>query len=139
MVNIIIVLSINFLIGAIGLFVFIQKKNIDSKSHRTKKYFSYLIIVSLLLACIHYSGMYLPFIFGVIVLIGAYEIFRIAKNNKSILILSLLLFLAEGFFFVKFATVRLKLLPGYIHLLLLLMDIARYADSYSGETFWSQK
>jgi phosphatidate cytidylyltransferase len=106
MINIIIVLVINFLIGAIGLFVFIRKKNMDSKSQRNKKYFSYLILVSLLLACIRYSGIYLAFIFGIIVLIGAYEIVRIAKSNKTILILSLLLFFTEGFFFVKFATVR---------------------------------
>jgi phosphatidate cytidylyltransferase len=106
MINIIIVLVINFLIGAIGLFVFIRKKNMDSKSQRNKKYFSYLILVSLLLACISYSGIYLAFIFGIIVLIGAYEIVRIAKSNKTVLILSLMLFFAEGFFFVKFATVR---------------------------------
>jgi len=102
----IIVLLINFLIGAIGLFVFISKKKIDSASQMKKKYFSYLFIVFFILACIRFSGEYLPMIFGIIVLMGFYEIFKITKSNRIILILSLLVFLAEGFFFIKFSFVK---------------------------------
>ncbi len=121
MVNIIIVLAINFLIGAIGLFVFIRKKNIDTRSQRTSKYFSYLIIVSSLLACIRYSGAYLAIIFGIIILFGAYEIYRITKSNKSILILSLLLFLIEGLFFIKFSFIRWEIV-AWVYTLVVTFD-----------------
>jgi len=106
MSNNIIVLLINFLIGAIGLFVFISKKKIDSASQMKKKYFFYLFIVIFILTCIRFLGIYLPVIFCLIVLIGVYEIFNIAKNDILILILSLLIFLAEGFFFIKFSLVK---------------------------------
>jgi phosphatidate cytidylyltransferase len=86
-----------------------------------KKYFSYLIIVFLLLTLIRYSGLYLPLIFGIIVLTGAYEIFRIAKTHKSILILSLIFFLVEGFFFVKFATVKWEIV-AWVYILVATFD-----------------
>jgi phosphatidate cytidylyltransferase len=117
----IIVLVLNFLIGAIGLFVFIRKKKIDSASLLTKKYFSYLLIVSVLLTCIRFSGIYLSWIFSLIVIAGAYEIIKISKKDKTVLTLSLLIFITEGYFFVSFGFEKWEIV-AWVYTLVVIFD-----------------
>jgi phosphatidate cytidylyltransferase len=117
----VIVLLINFMIGAIGLFVFIRKKKIDSASLLTKKYFSYLVIVSCILACIRFSGIYLPIIFFIIAAGGAYEIIKISNKEKTVLILSLLIFIIEGFFFVRFGFMKWEIV-AWVYTLVVIFD-----------------
>jgi phosphatidate cytidylyltransferase len=119
--NNIFVLVINFLIGAIGLFVFIRNKKIDSASMLTRKYFSYLLIVSCILACIRFSGIYLPIIFSIIVIAGAYEIIKISKKNNTVLILSLLIFITEGCFFVNFGFAKWEVI-AWVYTLVVTFD-----------------
>lgn len=95
-----------FLLGGIAIFV-INKKNKSSKaSERWTKYFYYLVIVSGVIACIHFG--YLPLLALVILGIGLYEVFRAWKRSliqkKLVLLFVLILYSFIGVGFYKYAS-----------------------------------
>jgi phosphatidate cytidylyltransferase len=121
MFNNIIVLLVNFLIGAIGLFVFIRKKKIESTSYLIKKYFSYLFIVIILLVGIRFLGKYLPILFSIIILSGIYEIIKVSKHKKLVLVISILFFLLIGNFFILFGSNKWEIV-AWVYTLVVIFD-----------------
>lgn len=115
------ILTINFLIGAIALFVFIRKKKIESAKQQKAKYFYYLLIVSSMLLYIRFLEDYIYVLFAMILLIGFYEIIKISKYNKNVLIISLLMFLVFGFFFINFSLKDWKTI-AWVYSLVVIFD-----------------
>lgn len=98
---IIILLSV---LGGIGTYIAGRKQNPKERKKNWLKYFTYIMIISLLYACICFTIKLFPYFCGLIIVAGLIEIIRLQikmpqKKNLFYLILFVYVLISAGFYF----------------------------------------
>lgn len=134
--KILLTLYINFLIGVVGIYFSAKNKNTSEKKELWKKFFIYVLILHLIIyPCIFFKPAF-EITAVIIIAIGLFEVVIITRNNNSLLLQSLFVFLPMALGFVLFSLKNVGTTIATVYSAALLFD---GFSQISGHVFGKRK